>query len=292
MATWHLVRQGQEGPFVVEGDVIVGRSKQADLRVSEGFVSRRHARLWLEDGNLMVEDLGSANGTFVNGVRISSRVRLDPGDQVSFDETEYHVEQERIPVDPEATLLRAGRTPTAPPAVASGPDRPEAQAAARRPAEETADFAMEFGEELGEEFGEACAEQSATAEAPMDLSMGNARPATETGQAAERPGATVIMSPDEAPSHRPPPPGPVPRPPAPARPSVCWSQVPSKGKLDQLAEGGSRSAGPPSATSTSTRAASPSATPSCTCSRATAGSTGFPVRTESASMATKWTTWP
>ena len=233
-ATWHLVRQGQERPFAIEGDVIVGRSKQADLRVSDGFVSRRHARLWLEDGNLMVEDLGSANGTFVNGVRISTRVRLDPGDQISFDETEYQVEQERIPVDPGAPLLRAGRTPTAPPAIASGPDRPEVQAPARRPAEETADFAMEFGEE----FGEACAEQDSTAEAPMDLSIGNARPATETGQAAARPGACVIMSPDEAPSHRPPPPDPV------SVTSASGETVgllglsgPVEGQLYQLAEG-------------------------------------------------------
>lgn len=123
-ATWHLVRAGQERPFVVEGDVIVGRGKQADLRIVEGdgsFVSRRHARLWLDGDDLMVEDLGSANGTFVNGNRLSSSWKLSPGDRVCFDETEFHVEVhgERAGVDPNATAHRPDDDPEFP-----KPERP------------------------------------------------------------------------------------------------------------------------------------------------------------------------
>lgn len=107
-ATWHLVRPAQERPFVVAGDVIVGRSKESNLRISEGFVSRRHARLWLDGSRLMVEDLGSANGTFVNGDRITVRACLEPGDRVCFDETEFHVEfhGDRAAIDPNATVNR------------------------------------------------------------------------------------------------------------------------------------------------------------------------------------------
>lgn len=102
--SWHLIRQGGDQPFVVSGDVIVGRSRQADLRIDEGYVSRRHARLWLEAGRLMVEDLGSANGTFLNGERLATRRCLLPGDRVSFDETEFYVESpERSVSDPNAT---------------------------------------------------------------------------------------------------------------------------------------------------------------------------------------------
>ncbi|MEE4299308.1 MAG: FHA domain-containing protein [Pseudomonadales bacterium] len=102
--SWHLIRQGGDQPFVVSGDVIVGRSRRADLRIDEGYISRRHARLWLEAGRLMVEDLGSANGTFLNGERLATRHCLLPGDRVSFDEAEFYVESPvRSSSDPNAT---------------------------------------------------------------------------------------------------------------------------------------------------------------------------------------------
>jgi len=106
-ANWRLVRQGEHAPVEVSGDTIVGRSKQADLCLQEGFVSRRHARLWLESGRLMVEDLGSANGTFVNGERLTQPVRLAPGDCVTFDAFDYFVEAiaPRFHGDPNATGL-------------------------------------------------------------------------------------------------------------------------------------------------------------------------------------------
>ena len=106
-ASWRLVRQGEHAPFEVSGDSIVGRSRQADLCLQEGFVSRRHARLWLESGRLMVEDLGSANGTFVNGKRLSKPSRLAPGDCVTFDTFDYFVEAiaPRFQGDPNATGL-------------------------------------------------------------------------------------------------------------------------------------------------------------------------------------------
>lgn len=106
-ASWRLVRQGEHVPFEVSGDAIVGRSKQADLCLQEGFVSRRHARLWLESGRLMVEDLGSANGTFVNGERLTQPMRLAPGDCVTFDAFDYFVEAiaPRFKGDPNATGL-------------------------------------------------------------------------------------------------------------------------------------------------------------------------------------------
>lgn len=106
-ASWRLVRQGEHAPFEVSGDTIVGRSKQADLCLQEGFVSRRHARLWLESGRLMVEDLGSANGTFVNGERLTQPMRLAPGDCVTFDAFDYFVEAiaPRFQGDPNATGL-------------------------------------------------------------------------------------------------------------------------------------------------------------------------------------------
>ncbi len=60
---------------------LVGRSSEA-LPLSDTTVSRRHAELTPDDGKWYIRDLGSQNGTWINGVRISERMPLRPGDQI------------------------------------------------------------------------------------------------------------------------------------------------------------------------------------------------------------------
>ncbi len=60
---------------------LLGRSSEA-LPITDNTVSRRHAELTPDAGEWYIRDLGSQNGTQVNGVRIDERVRLKPGDQV------------------------------------------------------------------------------------------------------------------------------------------------------------------------------------------------------------------
>jgi len=60
---------------------LLGRSSEA-LPLTDSTVSRRHAELTPDGGEWFVRDLGSQNGTWVNGARIESRIRLKPGDQV------------------------------------------------------------------------------------------------------------------------------------------------------------------------------------------------------------------
>ncbi len=74
--------QGSEYVLADPTDVVVGRSSDVDLILIEGMVSRRHARFQLEQAVLEVEDLGSTNGTFVNGDRVRRR-RLREGDRVA-----------------------------------------------------------------------------------------------------------------------------------------------------------------------------------------------------------------
>ncbi|GCE12734.1 FHA domain-containing serine/threonine-protein kinase [Tengunoibacter tsumagoiensis] len=62
----------------------VGRTNGNDLVISGLTVSRRHARLWFSDGHWYLEDVGSANGTFVNNVRIYPPVVLNDGDVINF----------------------------------------------------------------------------------------------------------------------------------------------------------------------------------------------------------------
>ena len=55
-----------------------------DLIISGRTVSRRHARLWFDNGQWFLIDLGSANGTMVNNVRIYQQVTLRDGDVINF----------------------------------------------------------------------------------------------------------------------------------------------------------------------------------------------------------------
>ncbi len=66
-----------------EGEIIAGRSQEAKMLFSEAGVSRKHARFTLSNGAVTVEDLGSTNGTFVNGTKIVS-AQVQPGDTLGL----------------------------------------------------------------------------------------------------------------------------------------------------------------------------------------------------------------
>lgn len=63
--------------------IIVGRSRDCDLILKDASVSARHARLRWQGGRILVEDLGSANGTFVRGKKVTS-AEIRPGEDVRF----------------------------------------------------------------------------------------------------------------------------------------------------------------------------------------------------------------
>lgn len=60
--------------------VLIGRSRQCDVKLDESAVSRRHALLWREASGIWLADLGSANGTFLNGQGVSDAVAVQDGD--------------------------------------------------------------------------------------------------------------------------------------------------------------------------------------------------------------------
>lgn len=66
----------------VDNAITIGRSPDCDLRLQDGFLSSRHARVANDDGDLSIEDLGSTNGTYVNQELVKGRVLLERGDIV------------------------------------------------------------------------------------------------------------------------------------------------------------------------------------------------------------------
>jgi putative ABC transport system ATP-binding protein len=65
-------------------EFVIGRSSSSDLALDDTNVSRRHARLELKDGSFFLSDLGSANGTFVNGVRVKERSAVRDQDHLKI----------------------------------------------------------------------------------------------------------------------------------------------------------------------------------------------------------------
>ncbi|MEM4234830.1 MAG: FHA domain-containing protein, partial [Candidatus Methanomethylicaceae archaeon] len=107
MAEFQFVMRSGPTPgkvYPLEGDVItIGRDPANTIHINDAEVSRRHARLEKRDNAYVIQDLGSTNGTFVNGVRLSGMQVLNPGDQISLGEN-IHLTYEAV-VDPNATVI-------------------------------------------------------------------------------------------------------------------------------------------------------------------------------------------
>ncbi len=73
--------QGGEFPLDSDKEIIIGRSSGLDMVLVEEMVSRRHAKITVKDENLGIEDMGSTNGTFVNGEKVK-KASLREGDRV------------------------------------------------------------------------------------------------------------------------------------------------------------------------------------------------------------------
>jgi pSer/pThr/pTyr-binding forkhead associated (FHA) protein len=73
--------QGGEFPLKSEKQIIIGRSSELDMVLVEDMVSRKHAKIVVAQGKVTIEDLGSTNGTFVNGEKVK-QARLKEGDRI------------------------------------------------------------------------------------------------------------------------------------------------------------------------------------------------------------------
>jgi pSer/pThr/pTyr-binding forkhead associated (FHA) protein len=95
-----LVKVSDHREIALKPEMTFGRQAENDVQLTEGHASRRHARLLVQDDGVWLEDLGSANGTFINGARLTGKAKLSPGDRLRFDVEEFDF---RVPTPSFAT---------------------------------------------------------------------------------------------------------------------------------------------------------------------------------------------
>lgn len=113
---------GKSFPLEQE-EIFLGRDLSNDIPISDPEISRRHARFLMRADGIVIEDLGSTNGTFINGMRVSAPQVLHPGDVITFGEN-IVVVFEPASYDPNATVIASQTRMPAPPAQRQAPKQP------------------------------------------------------------------------------------------------------------------------------------------------------------------------
>jgi hypothetical protein len=107
--------------FDINKDVsLIGRDVTNDIVLGDSEVSRQHSRLSRTPGGFVLEDMGSTNGTFVNGERLMSPSVLNPGDLIGIGETVTMTFDVTSPESAE-TVARPAAQPQQPPSPAPSP---------------------------------------------------------------------------------------------------------------------------------------------------------------------------
>jgi pSer/pThr/pTyr-binding forkhead associated (FHA) protein len=79
--------------FDVAQGAVFGRSDGADIRVHDQYASSNHARIFDRGGFMYLEDMGSTNGTYLNGRQVQSAERLKGSDTIRIGDSEYRYEE-------------------------------------------------------------------------------------------------------------------------------------------------------------------------------------------------------
>jgi hypothetical protein len=112
---------------------MLGRDVTNDIPLGDAEISRQHSRLTRTPGGMVLEDLGSTNGTFVNGERLTSPRVLQSGDLLGLGENVTLTFESTAP-EAAATVMGAAARAPAPPRQAAPPPQPAARPAAPPPA--------------------------------------------------------------------------------------------------------------------------------------------------------------
>ena len=140
---------GAGAMVALAGPMTVGRARDADLVLADELVSRHHAQVTPSGSGALVEDMGSRNGTFINGEAIHGPTHLSPGDQLQLGVTlvelrsaaqiaerpsAVHPVPPPLAVPPRAPDYLAGADTGDPPDLPASPSDPARDRAAPEPA--------------------------------------------------------------------------------------------------------------------------------------------------------------
>jgi hypothetical protein len=93
---WLIAERGgdleQGARFDLIGGLSIGRSKDADVQIDDRYASGIHARVFARRDRYFVEDMGSTNGTLLNGATLKGEAELIDGDTVQIGDTEFRLE--------------------------------------------------------------------------------------------------------------------------------------------------------------------------------------------------------
>jgi hypothetical protein len=78
--------------YDLDGELVLGRGERADIRLEDPFASSRHALIYEQGNSVVIEDLDSTNGTYLNEELLESARPLHPGDRVRIGDSEFEFE--------------------------------------------------------------------------------------------------------------------------------------------------------------------------------------------------------
>jgi hypothetical protein len=84
-------RGGKAGSYRLNGTLEIGRAASCEIRPEDTYISQQHARISSRNGDWVVEDLGSTNGTYLNQRRVTAPAELSPGDRIRVGKTTIEV---------------------------------------------------------------------------------------------------------------------------------------------------------------------------------------------------------
>jgi len=104
---WYIYAEA--GPLVglefkISDEIILGRAIDCEITIVRSYVSRQHACLRIENESLIIEDLGSSNGTLVNDVETKEIQTLNHGDEIKFKDVVFRVKRYTSTINEEALL--------------------------------------------------------------------------------------------------------------------------------------------------------------------------------------------
>jgi pSer/pThr/pTyr-binding forkhead associated (FHA) protein len=126
MALPKYMLRGVSGPtfgktYAMVGTLIIGRNTDCAISIASDEISRQHAKLQVVPDGVMVEDMGSSNGTFVNNQRVHSGTLLKAGDELRVDTVRFMLMSPTMDVNhPAVAAARGEAAAPAPAAPAAG----------------------------------------------------------------------------------------------------------------------------------------------------------------------------